>query len=243
MAKAKARVKIGTSGWHYLHWKGPYYPKKLPAKKILETYSQEFETVEINNTFYKLPEITTLKNWKSTVPKNFLFSIKASRYITHVKKLKDPKNSLKKFFQRIQTLKPKIGVILFQFPPKWSLNLERFEDFLKVLPKRYRYAFEFRDESWLCEEIYALLEKRHHALCLYEIGGKKTPKRVTADFVYIRLHGPKGAYQGNYSGQTLESWAKTFRSYKRKGLDVFCYFDNDEKGYAPLNALTLIGKL
>jgi uncharacterized protein YecE (DUF72 family) len=243
MGRAKARVHIGTSGWHYLHWKGPYYPKDLPAKDFLTQYAKDFQTVEINNTFYKLPEVTTLIKWQAEVPKNFLFSVKASRYITHVKKLKDPKSTLKKFFSRIEHLKKNIAVILFQLPPKWSLNLERFEEFLQALPKGYRYSFEFRDSSWLCEEVYALLKKRKHTLCLYEFAGKKTPHRVTAKFVYVRLHGPKRAYQGSYSSRVLDTWAKQFNDWAKKGIEVFCYFDNDEKGYAPKNALKLMEKL
>ncbi|NGX27543.1 MAG: hypothetical protein K940chlam6_01481, partial [Chlamydiae bacterium] len=142
-----------------MHWKGPYYPKDLPAKDFLSQYAEDFQTVEVNNTFYKLPEISTLKHWKGTVPKDFIFSVKASRYITHVKKLKDPKSSLKKFFSRMEYLKKNLGVILFQLPPKWGLNLERFETFLQALPKGYRYAFEFRETSWLSKDVYKLLKK------------------------------------------------------------------------------------
>lgn len=239
----KGKIYIGTSGWHYTHWKGPYYPKDLAAKDFLSFYIEEFETVEINNTFYKLPELSTIKTWKSSVPKPFLFSVKASRYITHVKRLKDPKQTLKNFFDRIKHLKPKIGVILIQLPPKWGLNLDRFEAFLKALPKGYRFAFELRDESWLCDPVYQLLRKHNCALCLYEIAGKKPPKILTANFVYVRLHGPKSAYQGSYSSKQLDKWAKDFLTWRKQGLDVFCYFDNDEKGYAPKNALSLLETL
>jgi len=242
MAKTH-KIHIGTSGWHYSHWKGPYYPKDLSTKDFLAHYAKEFSTVEINNTFYRLPEVATLQNWQALVPKNFLFSVKASRYITHVKKLKDPKASLRKFFTRIQHIKEQVGVILFQLPPKWSLNLPRLEEFLKALPKGYRFAFEFRDPSWLCDEVYALLKKGKHALCLYEFAGEKTPLIVTAKFVYVRLHGPKRAYQGSYSPKALDKWAKQFLEWAKKGIHVFCYFDNDEKGYAPKNALKLLGKI
>ena len=243
MRRGKARIHIGTSGWHYMHWKGPYYPKDLPAKDFLSQYAEDFQTVEVNNTFYKLPEISTLKHWKGTVPKDFIFSVKASRYITHVKKLKDPKSSLKKFFSRMEYLKKNLGVILFQLPPKWGLNLERFETFLQALPKGYRYAFEFRETSWLSKDVYKLLKKRGHALCLYEFAGVKTPLLVTAKFIYVRLHGPKGAYQGSYSSRALDKWAKQFLEWKKKGIEVYCYFDNDEKGYAAQNALQLLKKL
>jgi len=239
----RAKVHIGTSGWHYLHWKGSYYPEKLSPKRFLETYAKDFHTVEINSTFYKLPEISTLKNWKQSVPGDFLFSVKMSRYITHTKRLNNPTNSLKKFFNRIQQLKGNLGVILIQLPPNWSVNIERLAAFFKVLPKGYRYAFEFRDESWLCDEVFALLKRHNSALCFYEFGEQKTENVLTADFVYIRLHGPKKAYQGSYSNQALGRWAKNIQEWRRKKKEVFCYFDNDEKGYAPKNALSLHKKL
>lgn len=239
----RSKVHIGTSGWHYLHWKGPYYPENLSPKYFLDHYAQDFHTVEINSTFYKLPEISTLKTWKESVPQDFLFSVKMSRYITHTKRLKDPKSSLQKFFSRIKYLQEKLAVILIQLPPNWSLNLERFKAFLQALPKGYRYAFEFRDESWFCEEIFSLLKKYGCALCIYELGKKKTEKILTADFVYIRLHGPKKAYQGSYSPQVLSNWAKSFEEWKKKRKEIFCYFDNDEKGYAPQNARLLQKKM
>lgn len=240
-SKASKRIHIGTSGWHYAHWKGPYYPEGLSSKNFLEHYVEDFQTVEINNTFYKLPEVKTIKTWYENVPNGFLFSVKASRYITHIKRLKDPKSSLKNFFSRIKYLKEKLGEILFQLPPKWPLNIERFETFIKSLPKGYKYAFEFRDPTWLCDEIYGLLEKYNLALCIYEIEGQHAPKLITANHIYVRLHGPKRAYQGSYSSKALEKWAKEFAKWKKK--EIFCYFDNDEKGYAPKNALSLIGKI
>lgn len=239
----KTKIHIGTSGWHYLHWKGPYYPENLSTKNFLTYYSNEFQTVEINNTFYKLPTISVIKKWKESVPKSFLFSVKMSRYITHSKRLNDPKKSLLKFFNRIKHIKPNLGVVLIQLPPHWPLNFERLASFIQALPKGYRYAFEFREESWLCEEVFALLKRHGHALCLFELDRMETEKIVTAKFVYIRLHGPKGAYQGNYSAKALSVWAKDIKRWKKQGKEVFCYFDNDEKGFAPKNALTLIKKM
>lgn len=243
MNAVKSKINIGTSGWHYLHWKGPYYPDDLSPLKFLEYYMEDFSTVEINNTFYKLPKASTLKNWKKAVPKNFVFSVKMSRYITHTKKLKDPKTPLRKFFSRIKHLKGNLGIILIQLPPHWSLNFERLNSFVKALPKGYRFAFEFRQESWLCDEVFALLKKHGHAFCIYEFDRMKTDKIITAKFVYIRLHGPKGAYQGKYSSRALSTWAKDIKRWRRQGKEIFCYFDNDEKGYAPQNALTLIKKV
>lgn len=207
----------------------------------MQYYAQDFDTVEINNTFYKLPTIKTIQRWKEEVPKDFIFSVKMSRYITHSKRLKNPRKSLDKFFNRIKYLKGKMGPILIQLPPHWSLNFERLESFMKDLPRGYRYAFEFREESWLCEDVFRLLKKHNHALCLYDLEGMETEKILTADFVYIRLHGPKKAYRGSYSSRKLAEWAKDLKKWKRK--KIFCYFDNDEKGYAPQNALTLMKKL
>ena len=237
------KVRIGTSGWHYNHWRGPYYPKDLSTTEFLEYYSRDFTTVEINNTFYRLPTAATVSNWRDSVPKDFLFSVKMSRYITHNKRLKAPKTSLSKFFSRIDHFQEKLGVILIQLPPNWQVNLERLEHFLEALPESYRYAFEFRDESWLCPEVFALLKEHGNALCLYDLAGVHTREILTTNFTYIRLHGPGKAYQGSYSSQTLKKWANMMQNWKRQRKAVFCYFDNDEKGYAPLNALTLRQKL
>lgn len=243
MKSFSKKIHIGTSGWHYMHWKGPYYPKDLSTKDFLMFYAKNLNTVEINSTFYRLPEISTLKEWKKNVPKQFLFSVKMSRYITHNKKLKQPKSSLHKFFSRIEILKEQLGVILVQLPPYWKLNLDRFIFFLQALPKGYRYAFEFREESWLCKEIFSLLKRYKHALCLYEIEGKKTQELLTSNFVYIRLHGPKKAYQGSYSHYALNQWTKKILQWRKERKEVFCYFDNDEKGYAVKNAMTLQKKI
>ena len=232
-------IHIGTSGWHYGHWKGPFYPDGLSAKEFLVFYCRKFQTVEINNSFYKLPEKSTLESWKKTVPPGFIFAAKASRYITHMKKLKDPEQSIAKFFERIQVLGDALGPILFQLPPRWSFNPERLENFLAVLPKKFRYALEFRDESWINRRTCQALADHGAAFCIFEIAGYLSPKEVTADFVYIRLHGPGGAYEGCYDKQTLAGWAGAISAWAAQGKEVFCYFDNDQAGYAARNALEL----
>lgn len=235
--KKKKKIFIGTSGWHYSHWKGPFYPKDLPEKHFLEHYVQHFSTVELNRTFYSLPKRKVFEDYGATVPRSFLFSVKASRYITHNKKLKDPKLPLRRFFHAVTGLKKHLGPILFQLPPHWKANPERLETFLKALPKRYRYAFELRDPRWLTDEIYLLLKRYRAALCIYDFEGSASPKILTAPFVYIRLHGPKSAaYQGRYSMAALKKWAAWIR---KQECDVYCYFDNDQAGYAALNALEL----
>ncbi|GAB4191000.1 MAG: DUF72 domain-containing protein [Simkaniaceae bacterium] len=238
--KKKGEIFIGTSGWHYTHWKGPFYPEDLSESEMLGFYKDRLSTVEINNTFYQLPKIKTVKDWKKQVPDDFRFSVKASRYITHVKKLKDPKETLKKLFTRIKYLENSLGVILFQLPGKFGKNLERLDNFLKNLPGGKKYAFEFRDLQWHDEEVYDLLEKYKAAFCIYEYGRMQTEDVVTCGHVYIRLHGPKGAYQGKYSSKSLKSWAKKIIDWRNDGRDVYCYFDNDQKGYAPQNAIDLL---
>ncbi len=239
MAKTST-CHIGTSGWHYDHWKGPFYPEKFPPDKMLSFYSRRFKTVEINNSFYKLPDKKTFKQWFKIVQGDFLFAVKASRYITHMKKLKDPKEGLTNFFNNVGSLKNKLGPILFQLPPRWHLNLGRLESFLDQLPKKQRCAFEFRDHSWFDENVYRTLAKHNASFCIYELAGQKSPEEVTADYVYVRLHGPESnAYEGKYSIKRLKTWAGKFKKWMQQGKDIYCYFDNDQKGFAVENALKL----
>jgi uncharacterized protein YecE (DUF72 family) len=232
-------IHIGTSGWHYDHWRRPFYPEDLTQKAFLTFYQQRFHTVEINNSFYQLPSEKTLFDWRESVPPGFIFAVKGSRYITHMKKLKDPGQSVPPLLERIQSLGDRLGPILFQLPPRWRFNEERLGAFLEALPRDYRYALEFRDPTWLNQEVCRLLRKHSAAFCIYELAGRISPKEVTADFVYIRLHGPGDAYQGRYDRQTLAGWAGAISTWTAQGLTVFCYFDNDEAGYAALNALEL----
>lgn len=236
----KGKIYIGTSGWSYEHWKGPFYPEDLATKDLLNFYIQQLKTVEINRTFYSLPDRDVFSRYAKTVPSSFIFAVKASRFITHVKRLKNPKLSLKRLFSRIQPLGRHLGPILFQLPPHWKVNKKRLQSFLEALPKKYRFAFEFRDESWLTKEIFDLLKKRRAAFCIYELGHVETPCIETADFIYVRLHGPKEAYAGSYSLAALKKWARYFRKEAKKGRDVYCYFDNDEAGYAAMNAKIML---
>lgn len=235
----KGSAFIGTSGWSYPHWKGPFYPADLPNARLLDYYCRHFRTVEINNAFYHLPSETAVDQWRETTPRDFLFAAKASRYLTHMKKLKDPEAGLATFFDRMTRLGKKLGPILYQLPPRWRCNPERLAGFLNVLPAGHRHAFEFRDESWINDDILDLLRKHQAAFCIYELAGYRSPLHVTADFVYIRLHGPDGAYQGKYDGRTLAAWARRIRTWLDEGKDVYCYFDNDEAGYAVENAQDL----
>jgi len=236
-------IRIGTSGWHYEHWEGPFYPRAMPKEDWLEFYVDQLQTVEVNNTFYQLPEKSTLRTWRDTVPDNFIFAVKASRYITHMKKLKDPKEPVDTFLGRVTNLGDCLGPILFQLPPNWYFNGRRLTSFLEILPSGLRYAFELRDPDWLNEEAYGMLAEHGAAFCIYDFHGRQSPKRVTADFVYVRLHGPYGPYRGRYGTQTLAGWAGAFSAWRDQGKDVYCYFDNDEAGYAVQNAMELRGML
>jgi uncharacterized protein YecE (DUF72 family) len=240
----KGSFRIGTSGWHYSHWKGPFYPEDIAAGDMLDFYVARFDTVEINNSFYQLPTKKTLEAWRDNVPDDFIFAVKASRYITHMKKLKDPAKSMKKFFKRIDSLGEKLGPILFQLPPRWKFNGERLKAFLDALPADFSYTMEFRDTTWFTKQAYDLLAEHNVAFCIYQLAGLLSPKQVTADLVYVRLHGPtKKKYEGRYSNRTLAGWAGAFSAWNRRGNDVFCYFDNDQAGYAPNDASRLLNML
>ncbi len=236
----KGNLHIGTSGWNYSHWKGSFYPEELTQKEWFSHYLTRFSTVEINNTFYSTLSEDAAHTWNESAPENFHFSVKANRYITHMKKLKDPGDSLDRFFHSIRPLGSKTDVILFQLPPKWKVNADRLKRFIALLPDDYRYTFEFRDPSWFTDEVFRILSLNNSALCFYHLEGYTSPKEPTADFVYIRLHGPsEEAYRGRYTPGALSGWAGAISAWRKGGNDVYCYFDNDEKGYAPLNALEL----
>lgn len=230
------KIYIGTSGWHYKHWKGPFYPEDMADKDLLQYYSERFDTAEINNSFYRVPERKTLLQWSRTAGKNFIFAAKASRYITHMKKLKDPEKPVKNFMDKIEALGDSLGPILLQLPPNWKKNADRLKSFLEELPKGFRFTFEFRDPDWFGQDINDLLAEHQAAFCIYDFDRRQSPKKVTADFVYIRLHGPDGAYKGKYDAQTLSGWAGAISQWHKQGKDVYCYFDNDQAGFAAENA-------
>lgn len=240
--KSKGKIYIGTSGWHYLHWRGPFYPVDLSPNNFLEYYTRHFRTVEINNTFYRLPEARAFNTWRDKVPTGFVFAVKASRFITHVKRLKDPATPTANFVERAKILGDKLGPVLFLIPPKWNLNTERLRGFLDILPSGFRYAFEFRDTSWFDDAVNDLLKEHNAAFCIYDFAGTQSPLNVTADFVYIRLHGPEEtAYSGRYTDKNIADRARFINDMSEEGKDIYCYFDNDEAGYAVQDAMKLIG--
>jgi len=236
----KSQILIGTSGWNYKHWIGNFYPEDISQSDLLSYYSQKFKTVEINSTFYNLPSEETVVQWKNSVPDDFIFSVKASRYITHMKKLKDPKSSLRKFMTRIVLLDQKLGPILFQLPPNWKFNFDRLQSFINSLSPEHTYIFEFRNHSWINQDSLQLLKDHNITFCIYELNGFITPKELTSDTVYIRLHGTGSAYEGSYTKKLLMPWRGFIGEQHHKKRNVFCYFNNDAQGFAPKNALTLI---
>ena len=206
---------------------------------MLDYYARDLDTVEINNSFYRLPTPSTFECWKETTPPGFCFAVKGSRYLTPQKKLLDPAPALKRLLGAARHLGSKLGPILLQLPPHWRCNLERLSRFLRALPSSHRYSLECRNVTWHNADVYRLLEQHNVSFCLFELGGCITPLEVTADFVYVRLHGPGNKYQGDYPLATLKLWCRRIRRWTDGDKDVYVYFDNDQAGYAIKNAKTL----
>ncbi len=238
----RGRVLVGTSGWNYPHWRGVFYPRDLPSSAWLSYYAQRFATVEINNTFYRLPETRTWAAWRHAVPGMFTFAVKASRFITHIKRLRLSRGPVGRMLSRARSLGRTLGPILFQLPPNFECEEERLAVFLHGLLPGHRYVMEFRHESWHRESVYRLL-RRHRVACCVSYG-PDIPLRLvrTAPFVYVRLHGPEGIGAGRYSEAALRSWAREIRDLGG-GRTAYAYFNNDERGYAPENARQLIDLL
>ncbi len=229
-------IHIGTSGWHYGSWRGPFYPPDVRVKDQLAYYASRFCTTEINASFYRLPTEKAVRDWRDTVPEDFLFAWKASRYITHLKRLKDCADPVALVFGRMEKLGTRFGPVLFQLPPRFHCDRERLAGFLKLLPKARRAAFEFRHESWYEPAIFDLLSEHNAAFCISDHAAAPAPFEVTADFVYLRGHGPSGHYHGTYPDAELGGWAGHIRSWRRRRREVFVYFDNDQKSAAPKDA-------
>ena len=232
-------VHIGTSGWHYKHWVGDFYPERYPPDKMFSWYAREFHTVEINNSFYRLPEERTFQRWKELAPPGFIFAVKASRFITHIKRLKDAQDPIDLLMSRAGPLRSALGPVLFQMPPRWKANVERLSEFLRVLPTEHRFVVEFRDESWHAAKVYDLLRRYNVALCIHDWREMSWPKELTADFTYVRFHGSGSRYGGSYPDERLHEWADRIRSWEGKLGEVFVYFNNDIGGHAIRNARSL----
>lgn len=237
------RIRLGCSGWQYRHWGGDFYPAGLRQKDWFAHYARQFDTVEINNSFYRLPPPETFAKWRDQAPREFLYAVKASRFLTHMKKLKDPEDPLSRFFENATHLRPHLGPVLYQLPPGWRIDVDRFETFLRALPKGYRHTVEFRETSWYDDRIYALLRKYNVALCLHDMRGSATGKIVVGPFVYVRFHHGTSKYGGRYPDDRLDEWADWLAERAAGGLHVFAYFNNDTGGHAPRDAVRLRDRL
>jgi uncharacterized protein YecE (DUF72 family) len=234
-------VFIGTSGWTYDGWRGPFYPADVPKKDWLRHYAGHFPTAEINGSFYRTPSLEAVRGWRTQTPDDFVFAWKASKFITHWKRLTEKcDNSLALMETRLKVLGPKIGPVLFQLPPRFKANRERLAAFLKMLSRRRRYAFEFRDASWYEPAVFELLRDRDIALCISDHHDAPAPWEITADHVYWRGHGPGGAYKDNYSDAELRKLADAIRKWRRARRALYVYFDNDQKSAAPQDAARLM---
>lgn len=228
---------IGTSGWVYPHWQGRFYPDDLAEPDWLAYYAGRLQSVELNRSFYRLPTPENFASWRDATPDDFLFAVKASRYITHMKNLKEPEATLPPLLQAVDELGEKLGPLLFQLPPHWHANPDRLRVFLQALPEELPVVFELRDRSWHCDEVLEILSAFNAAFCVYDFHGITSPRETTADFLYLRLHGPVSTYRGYYDSTALAHWADWLRAQK---VDTaYIYFNNDEAAYAVRNALEL----
>lgn len=235
-----ARILIGTSGWHYGSWRGPFFPAGLMIRHQLQYYATQFSTTELNGVFYRTPTRESVSAWHDTTPDDFVFAWKASKFITHWKRLSDAsRNSLELMEDRLSLLGGKAGPILFQLPPQFKADAPRLSRFIRLLSRKRRYSFEFRHPSWYERAVLDVLRDANIALCISDHHDAPAPWQRTADFLYVRGHGPGGRYKGHYRSDTLTEWARQIRAWKRQRHDVFVYFDNDQKSAAPKDALRL----
>ena len=232
-------VRIGTSGWHYDHWVGPFHPDKLPKDQWFEHYSRCFNTVEVNSTFYHLPKETTVRKWRLQAPKGFLYGIKASRYITHIKRLKDCDEEIGRFYEVVDLFEDTLGPVLFQLPPSLHQDIGLLKAFIQALPRRHPAVFEFRHPSWYDRETFDLLDRLNAGFCVHDLEGKESPRMVTGKMIYLRFHGTSGRYSGSYPDSMLSEWAVWIKDQGRHIKETYAYFNNDIGGHAIQDAQTL----
>ncbi len=230
--EGEERFRIGTSGWVYPHWRGVFYPPDLPQSHWYTHYAKIFDTVEVNYSFYRLPSEETFDRWREQAPPGFIYAVKANRYITHFKRLKDAAEPLARFLARARRLGEKLGPILWQLPPRWRANPERLENFAALLPPDLTHAFEFRDPRWFIEPVRRILERHSLAFCIFDMPGLPCPTWVTGDAVYLRFHGSGAVYGGRYGQETLHPWADRIRQWLSEDRQVYAYFNNDAFGFA-----------
>jgi len=234
-----SRCYIGTSGWVYPHWRGIFYPQGVPQSRWFEHYASRFRTVEVNNTFYRLPKASTFDRWREQAPEGFIYAVKASRYITHLKHLRECAEPMERFLGRVRRLGEHLGPILYQLPPHWRADPERLEEFAALLPWDMLHVFEFRNGRWFIEPVWEVLERHGLGFCIFSLSGAMCPLWSVGRVVYIRFHGSDRVYGGRYSREELSVWAQRIRAFLEQGCDVYAYFNNDAFGYAVENAREL----
>ncbi len=229
-------VRIGTSGWEYSHWRGRFYTSDLPRERWLEFYTDRFGTVELNASFYRLPDPATFEAWARRVPHGFTFAVKASRYLTHLRRLRDPQEPLDRFWSGAGRLGPHLGPALYQLPPRWLPNVDRLRVFLRAVPPDRDQAIEIRDRRWYRPEVLNMLQTSAVSLCLHDMPGSETEPYPVGTLVYLRFHGAGQRYGGRYSAQRLSAWADRIATWSSAGLPVWAYFNNDIGGQAVVDA-------
>jgi uncharacterized protein YecE (DUF72 family) len=238
-------IRIGCSGWNYRDWRGDLYPPGVPARRWLEVYAESFDTVEVNTTFYRLPDLAAVRRWVAQTPDGFLFAVKSSRYLTHVKRLQDVPDGAARLYERIAPLVDagRLGCVLWQLPANFRRDDERLAAALDALPAG-RHALEFRHPSWFADDVLALLAERDAALVRGDDARRELPVRASpASWSYVRLHYGARGRNGNYGPRELDAWAAAIAARAARGDDVFVYANNDWCGYAPRNARGLLERL
>src|SRR6266542_3284799 len=242
---ARGRARVGCSGWMYKDWRGVVYPEKLPQRRWFERYATLFDTVEITNTFYRLPPPATGEKWAEQAPAGFLYAVKLGQFGSHRMKLRDAASWLPNHLDRVERLGKSLGPTLVHLPPRWKRNVERLDEFLTVAPTHLRWAVEVRDPSWLHDDVFDVLKRHGAALCIHDLI-EKHPWERTTDWTYVRFHGPdalKVKYAGRYTGRRLAPVAKRLAGWRDDGCDVYAYFNNDWHGAAVEDAKWLRDRL
>jgi uncharacterized protein YecE (DUF72 family) len=234
-------LRIGTSGWIYKHWKGLFYPDRLPQRQWLDFYAQHFDTVEINFSFYRLPTREAFESWRDRAAPGFCYAVKGSRFITHIKRLAEPQEHVGLFSERLRGLGDRAGPILWQLPPTFTRDDQRLHAFLEALPAEYQHTIEFRHESWLVDAVFDCLSERHVALCIPDSPNLPKALLLTADWSYVRFH--YGSLGGDYTDAELDTWAQRLQAFLERGVAVWVYYNNDWNGYAIKNAKGLRERL
>jgi uncharacterized protein YecE (DUF72 family) len=235
----RAEIRIGCSGWVYRHWRGTFYPEGLPQKRWFERYAEEFDTVEINASFYRLPLESTFEGWRDKAPPGFCYAVKVNRFITHMKKLLDCEAEVDRFIELTRRLGDKLGPLLYQLPPSLHRNDERLDSFLSRLPSDIEQVVEFRHKSWYDEDVLAVLDRHGVGFVTHDLKGLKSPRWASGRTAYVRFHGAAGKYWGRYPDEALIEWTDWCLEQVRLGRSVWCYFNNDIQGHAIDDARTL----